>query len=186
MNFLNIPECLELPKTLKKMAETCHVQGNPCSIFQNRQKTLVKNFARIRIHNFFKNVTKRWKIWESCHVQGNPCPIFQKCLKTLTEFFQLISQKVSLRSKFKLPSPETFRTVRQGIGTGPPVKNEKLRIRKPDLPVPFEFFEKRSWFYFFIAVVWIYRSYLSMKRTIWRENDFVKVKADCQPGLKKA
>ena len=35
-----------------------------------------------------------------------------------------------------------FRTVRQGIGIGPPVKNEKMIIRKPDLPVPFEFFEK--------------------------------------------
>ena len=60
-----------------------------------------------------------------------------------------------------------FRTVRQGIGIGPPVKNEKMIIRKPDLPVPFEFLRK-------IMILFLYRRCLNLPKLFINEKEQLK------------
>ena len=85
---------LEITKDSEKIAETCHVQGNPCPIFQNQQKTLVKKFARIRIHNFLRSSQNAEKFEKAAMCRGTPARFSKNVWKHLQNFSSLISQKV--------------------------------------------------------------------------------------------
>ena len=93
---------------------------------------------------------------------GEPLPNFPKMSENTYRIFPVDQSKSLAEVRIlKSPSPETFRTVRQGIGTGPPVKNEKLRIRKPDLPVPFEFSRK-------IMILFLYLQLFEFTKVIYQ------------------